>query len=123
MAKLRVFQSIQDNKWTLTFESRKDDFTSVELIRMQQYGEPEINVGGVFLKGTNDEYTFPDKYIRIKGGLPYTKKFDPNTPEFEDNTQAKVEAYRDDFITKYGAAISNLVSKPDTFTGEHIYNI
>jgi hypothetical protein len=85
------------------------------------------NTGGSVLGPVSDpnEFTLPDKYIKIRSGLPYTQEFDSRGTVgiFATNTQEKAEAYQEAFIARYTAAFSALRANADTFTGEYIENI
>lgn len=93
-----------------------------ELIR--KFGEPLINVGGLFLDETENAFTLPEKYIRIKSDLPYIQEFDAksNTLGFV-STQAQAEEFQEVFVSRYTIALQELRSLLDTFTGEFTVNI
>lgn len=123
MAILRVYQTIENDLWKLTFVNDPDHLSDSDKKRMKAFGEPEIQVGGVYLDTTANEFTLPEKYVRIRSDFPFVQTFDSTSADFETNTQTKVEAYRDDIVTRFTTAITTLRAIPDTFTGEKTYTI
>lgn len=91
---------------------------------MKKFGEPEIQVGGEYEYGEDDDtFTIPTKTARIRSDFPFTQEFDSTSTDFEDDTQVKVEAYRDAIATRFTTALTTLRATPDTFTGEQTYTI
>lgn len=70
-----------------------------------------------------NEYSLPDKYVRIRSDLPYVQEFESRSGVFATNTKIKAEAFEEAFIEKYTAAVLTLRAMHDTFTGESIVNI
>lgn len=122
MAKLRVFQTIENDIWQLRFELDPTSLSESDKDLMQKFGEPEINAGGSYL-GEGDAFTLPDKYIKVRSGLPYVQSFDAKSSPFDTNTEVKVTGYRDAFITNYTTAFTTLRANSDDFTGEKLYTI
>lgn len=122
MALIRVFQVIENDIWKLTFKNDIVQLSEADKKLMRNFGEPEINVGGTYLSG-EDEFTLPDKYVKIVSDLPYTAEFDSRDEPFDTSTQTKVEGYRAAIITKITDALTDLREQEDTFTGEHTFNI
>lgn len=122
MALLRVFQKIENDVWKLTFVNDPAELSDTDKRRMQQYGEPIIELGGAVANG-EDSYILPTKSGKLRSDFPYTQEFDSKTAPFDTNTQTKVEAYRDQIVTEFTNAIVALRAIPDTFTGEKTYNV
>ena len=121
---LKINRQIVNDVWSITFTLDIAKLPESDKQAMQKFGEPEINAGGVFLADTANEYTLPDKYIRIRTDLPFTQAFDAKSAPFDTNTQIKAEAYQAAFVAAYSAAFTNLREEAaDTFTGEAIENI
>lgn len=122
-ALLKIKRSIDNDIWKINFSLDLASLAESDKDLMRKFGEPQINIGGVFLLGDPDEYTLPDQYIKVRSALPYTQEFDSKSPDFELNTQAKVEAFQTNFTTLYAAAFVDLRTNADTFTGEYLINI
>ena len=73
MSKLRVYRSIDNSIWKLTFVNDPEALSENDKKLMRNFGEPEINLGGVFLVGTANAYTLPEKNVRT--ALPQLLKF------------------------------------------------
>lgn len=123
MALIRVFQTIDNEVWKLTFNNDVQSLNEDDRKRMQKYGEPEVNFGGTFLGETDDEFTLPARYLKVRADLPTTVEFDSRTEDFETNTQTKVLGYRTEILSRITDAFEDLRALTDTFTGEHTFNI
>lgn len=123
MAILRVYQSIDADVWKLTFVNDPLHLSDTDRKKMNQFGEPEIQMGGVFLENTDNEFTLPEKTARIRSDFPFTQEFDSSAAPFDEATQTKVEGYRDAIVAAFTTAIEDLRDIPDTFTGEKTYTI
>lgn len=123
MAILRVFQSIENDVWKLTFVNDAEALSDTDRKKMKQFGEPEIEVGGVFLEGDPNEFTLPTKSIKIRSDFPFVQTFDSKSEPFDVNTQTKVESYRDEIVDRFSTALLALRDMTDTFSGEKTYTI
>lgn len=122
-ALLKIKRSINNDVWKINFSLDVQSIPESDKELIRKFGEPQINVGGIFLENTADQYTLPDKYIRIRTDLPYTQEFDSKSADFSENTQTKALAFQEKFIADYSSAFVELRAKADTFTGESIENI
>ena len=90
---------------------------------MLKFGEPLINVGGVFLSGTSNEFSFPNEYIKLRKDFPYKRNFDNRDAPFDTNLLTKIEAYREAILARVVTSITQLRLNTDTFTGEKVITI
>lgn len=123
MALIRVFQAIDNDVWKVTFHNDPTELSEDDKKRMRKFGEPEIDLGGVFLDGEEDEFTLPSKKAKIRSDFPYTAEFDSRDSPFDENTSTKVVAYRTEIINRITSALEDLRDQADTFTGELTYNL
>lgn len=117
--KVRVFKNIENEVYTIRIET--SEFTERERMLIQQYGEPEIEVGGVYLDSTTNEYQLPSKIVRIRSDFPYTQRFDSRDVPFDTNTLTKVGAWKTDVLSRLDDAITTLLANVDSFSGEEVY--
>ena len=122
-ALLKIKRSIDNDIWKINFSLDLASLAESDKDLMRKFGEPQINIGGVFLEDTLNEYTLADQYIKVRSDLPYTQEFDSKSPDFTTNTQTKVVAFQTNFTTLYADAFVALRAKADTFTGEYLVNI
>jgi hypothetical protein len=120
---LRVFQKIVNDVWSVTFVNDPLALSEGDKLAMQQFGEPEINLGGTFLAETENTFTLPIQLAKIRSDFPYTQYFDARDAAYSSNTQVKVLGYRDAIVTLVTAAMTTLREQADTFTSELTYNI
>lgn len=123
MAKLRIFKEISNKVYILRFENDPLSLSNADKELMQKYGEPEINIGGVFLASTGNTYTLPEEYVKIRSGFPFKREFDTKETFFATNTAVKVDAYSDTITSRFTAALAALRANTDAFTSETITNI
>jgi hypothetical protein len=121
-ALLKIKRYIENDIWNICFSIDPASLPESDKDLIRKFGEPTINVGGTFGESP-DQYTLPEKFIRIKTELPYTQSFDSKSPDFETNTQIKAGVYETVFLQRYVEAFTNLRASVDTFTGESIVNI
>ena len=126
MAKLRIFSYLKNDVYTLRFENDAQALSNEDKQLMREFGEPEINAGGTFLHSTENEYTLPDCYVRIRSGFPLVREFDAKSGTFATNTLTKVEAYKTDTTTKFENAFTTLralLPSQQNFIGEDVINV
>jgi hypothetical protein len=123
MAILRVYQSIDNDVWKLTFVNDPNNLSDTDRRLMRQFGEPEIEVGGDFDAGEPGTFSLPTKKVKIRSDFPFVQTFDATADAFNTNTQDLIEYYRDTIVTRFTAALTDLRETPDTFTGEKTYTI
>lgn len=120
---LKITRVIDNHLWKITFSLNAVKLPENDAQLMMKFGEPQISIGGVFLEGTPDEYTLPEKFIRVKTDLPFTQTFDAQSSVFSTNLLEKAEAFQEAFVTAYTEAFSDLRALNDNFSGEFIVNI
>lgn len=123
MTLLRIKRSIDNDVWKINFSLDVATLPESDKELIRKFGEPSIDIGSVYLEGTPNEYTLPNKFLRIRSDLPYTQEFDSKSPDFEAATQLKAEAFQTQFVSLYSAAFAALRANADTFTGEYVENI
>lgn len=120
--KLRVFQTIENDVYVLTFVNDPEAISNQDRDAMQKFGEPEIDLGGAFGSSPNN-YTLPNELVKIRSDFPVRKEFDSRQTPFNTNTVTKVTAYRDAIVTKFTDAVTALRAEADSFTKESVFNI
>jgi hypothetical protein len=122
-ALLKIKRSIDNEVWKINFTLDVASIPESDKELMRKFGEPEINVGGTFTVAEVGDFTLPDKYIKVKSGLPFLQEFDSKSPDFLTDVKEKALAFEEEFIVRYTQAFTDLRSSEDTFTGERIENI
>ena len=123
-ALLKIKRAIANDVFKITFSLDVNSLPENDKELIRKFGEPQINIGGEYLPGTDNVFTLPDKFLRIRSDLPYTQEFDAksNLLGFA-STEAQAYAFQDAFISNYIGAFETLRDNADTFTGETIQNI
>jgi hypothetical protein len=123
-ALLKIKRNIENDVFKLQFSLDLTSLPESDKELMRKFGEPLINIGGVFLEDSDNSFSLPEKYIRVKSDLPYVQEFDAksNVLGFV-STQAQAEGFQEAFVDRYQTALSELRALQDNFTGEFTVNI
>lgn len=123
-ALLKIKRSLDNDVFRINFALDSSTLPESDKELIRKFGEPQLNIGGVYLEGTDNEFTLPDKFIRVRSDLPYTQEFDAKSNLLGfTSSQAQAISFQEEFVTRYQEAFTALRSLPDTFTGEFIENI
>lgn len=118
--KIRTYKYISDEKYFVNI--RNEDFSENDLQLMQKFGEPELNVGGIYGGVAQPTWALPDKYTKIKQGFqPFVIFFDART--FGEEADNRAIAYLTAITTRIGATILALRQLQDNYTSEIITNV
>jgi hypothetical protein len=123
-ALLKIKRSLDNDVFKINFALDTATLPESDKELIRKFGEPQINIGGIYLEDTDNEFTLADKYVRVRSDLPYTQEFDAKSNSLGfSSTQAQAIEFQRVFVEKYQAAFEELRALPDTFTGEFIENI
>jgi hypothetical protein len=125
--KTRTLKYISDQKYFI--EVKNEDFSEEDNKLIQKFGEPEVNVGGLYGEESVEgepasptaDWILPNKYVKIKKGFqPFISFFDKRS--FAD-AQTRANYLAETIITRIQSAMSGLRSQQDSYTSESITNI
>jgi hypothetical protein len=125
--KTRILKYISDQKFFI--EIRNEDFSEEDNKLIQKFGEPEINVGGLYGEETvqgqppspTADWILPNRFVKVKRGfLPFVCFFDKRS--FSD-AQTRANYLAETITTRIQNAMSVLRSQQDSYTSESITNI
>lgn len=122
-ALLKIKRFIDNDVFKITFSLDNTTLPESDKELLRKFGEPTIDIGGVYTPSSGTTYTLPSKYIRVKSDLPFTQEFDGKSVDFAENTKEKALIFQETFIAAYNDAFATLRAEADTFTGEQIENI
>ena len=119
--KIRVLKHIADDKFLLDITT--EDFSQGDLNLIQKFGEPQVNVGGLY--GNPDDATrtwiVPDSLLNVRQDFqPFRASFDQRT---YSDAAARASALAAVIVTRIEDAMTTLRSLTDTFTGESVTNV
>lgn len=123
-ALLKIKRTLDNDIFKINFALDIGSLPESDKDLIRKFGEPQINIGGVYLEETDNEFILPDKFIRVRSDLPFVQEFDAksNLLGFA-STQAQAVAFQEEFVARYQEVFSTLRATADTFTGEFIENI
>ena len=122
MAKLRLFQYIENDNYKFVFTFDPDSISETDYQLVKKFGAQSINFGGTFNNGSGISFTLPDEYFNFPTQFPVTRIFNLTTPS-QITTVAGLNYYGQAMTTKITDAITALRAMTDTFTGETVTNI
>jgi hypothetical protein len=123
-ALLKIKRTLDNDIFKINFSLDISSLPESDKDLIRKFGEPQINVGGLYLEDTDNEFTLPDKFIRVRSDMPFVQEFDAKSNlSGLASTQAQAEAFQEVFVARYQEAFDDLRSTSDTFTGEFIENI
>ena len=127
--KKRVFQNLDNSVFRILINT--EDWSEGDILLMEQFGEPEINVGGPipYLYGEElvakdcKEKVFGDEYVRLLHGFPYARGFDSRDYESVDEARAVGTAWKETVLSRIDEAVSELRSNVSDFPTEEVSEI
>lgn len=131
--KKRIFQRLFNDRFEVLIITEDWSCGDVEL--MKQFGEPEINVGGVveYIYDEDSESSSPDREIRVKEfptelvrilhGFPYSRIFDTRDYESFDEAKAVAEAWKVEVLDRIDDAVVELRRNNASFVTEEVSEI
>lgn len=107
--KKRVFMNMDDAVFRIVVET--EDWSEGDVELMDQYGEPEVNVGGTLeyeFDGEQKTKEFGDQYVRILHGFPYSIGFDSR--DYASYAEAKAVgcAWKDEILRRIDQKVTAL---------------
>ncbi|HXB12869.1 MAG TPA: hypothetical protein VNZ45_12855 [Bacteroidia bacterium] len=113
-----MYKEINNQIWSILFVI--ENISQEDRKAIVEHGEPIINLGGVFLENTADQFILPELNKGIRTGFPYKQTFDGRVI---DNIQFKIENYLEIIVSRITDAMATLRSISDTFSGEEVFSL
>ena len=112
---IRKFYSLDNNIYTVTLKT--EDWSENDKQLMQDFGEPQIDLGGSF---TTPTFTLPSRLASIMSDSPFIQAFD-----FRDYADAEDRADRwaTTISSRLVSSVTALRGLSDTFTREAIQQV
>jgi hypothetical protein len=84
--KIRTHNTIENGKYRVT--KLTEDFSEADVEGMEEFGEPEIDLGGSF--GTDPVFELSTNLEKVKTGSPFTYRFDTRDHDLNQVNQISV---------------------------------
>jgi len=111
--KIQTKKVVEDRKYYVSIYT--SDFSEVEELRMVNYGEPDISMGGVI--GLAE---YPVTYRKLKTGSPFKFVADGRDYALDSDAETAADEWAAEIITRIKAAVDAIRSLDDTFTEESL---
>ena len=114
--KIRTFYKLDDDRYNVRIIT--EDWSERDQQLMEKFGEPEINLGGIF--GDSPIFTLDDNLVRIMSDSPFLESFD-----FRDysNAQWRAETWAMEISHRITQTLIFLRAQSDTFTHENVVEV
>lgn len=115
--KIREFYVLNDDVYKVSIYS--EDWSQRDKQLMGMYGEPEIQVGGIFT-GTGGLFTLPTELLHVMSETPFIQGFDSRDYTYAENMADVWAATISDRIE---VAVAALRANDDDYTREEVINV
>ena len=125
--KKRIFSEMDNGVYRVVITT--EDWSEGDVELMEQFGEPEVNVGGelIYQDGGNAvTKTLGDEFVRIMHGFPYARGFDSRDYGSTDAAISAGTAWKTSVAGENGSineAVTKLRSNANTIPTEEVYEI
>lgn len=127
--KKRIFSEMDNGVYRVALHT--EDWSEGDIRLMEQFGEPEINVGGTFsysYDGQTRTKTFGDEFVRLLHGFPYARGFDSRDYGSTGEAIALGTAWKEAVAgtaadSRINAAVTALRANSDTFPTEEVSQV
>jgi hypothetical protein len=109
--KVRQFNEVSNDVFKVILNT--EDWSEADQALMEKFGEPEIDVGGIFTGPPG--YSMPSDLVKLASESPFVAGFDLR--DFA-NAQARATVWGTAITLRISTAITTLRSQTDTFTKE-----
>lgn len=116
--KFRTFRNVANNRYYVDITT--EDFSENDRKAMLNFGEPEVNVGGLYgeTSGATSGWILPDDFKRINSDFkPLRGIFDGRDYGDADD---RASAWNDKVIARVKTALTTLRAQHDAFTTEEV---
>ena len=117
--KIRVYSAVENGIFKITINT--EDWSEGDRQLMADYGEPQIDLGGV-IDGPAPSYvvfTLPSDYVNIMSDSPFQQGFDSRDTS-STTAQEYAVAWKLTMVARIEAAVTALRTISDTFTNEEV---
>ena len=116
--------TVQSGVFNITFSVYNNLITPAFTQLIADFGEPILTIGGTYTPGGSvPAFTWPTQVLRLISDLPVNFVFDPANPILSATyTQQQAAYFAAQYLTAFDAAVTALVAKSDTFSGQTITN-
>ena len=122
--KIRIFENVDDS--VLRIVVNTENFSQDDIRLMCQYGEPEVNVGGMLIYSYLDSEktkSFGNQYVRILHGFPFA--FCLDSRDFENGIGEAIaagEAWKASVRSNISDKMRDLRDKSRALPTEEVYD-
>jgi len=114
--KIRVYNTLENDVYKPVIYT--EDWSEGDLKLMKLFGEPEIELGGIFTGPPL--FTMPTEYVKIATESPFSQAFDARDHADADD---RADIWKLEIKTRIIDAVTDLRLLSDTFTGEEVFNV
>jgi hypothetical protein len=114
--KIRVVKDVDDNVFNVNIFT--EDFSQADLDLMENFGEPEIDLGGSFTGPP--AFTLPNDLQRLKSDSPHVQSFDARDELTPGDAEVQANDWSSDIVQLIKDEMTTLRANVDGFSGETV---
>lgn len=115
--KLREFYVLNNDVYKVAIYS--EDWSQRDKQLMGMYGEPEVQVGGVFT-GIGGLFTLPTELLHVMSETPFIQEFDARDYTYAENM---ADVWADTISARIEVVVATLRANDDAYTREEVTNV
>lgn len=122
--KIRVFMNMDDAVFRVAVNT--EDWSEGDLDLMDQFGEPEVNVGGLLdysHDGEGGSVELGDEFVRVLHGFPYARLFDSRDYGSTGKAEAVGKAWKDMVLSRIESVVEDLRAMRNPLPTEEVHEI
>lgn len=122
--KIRVFSSMDNGVYRVVIGA--EDWSEGDVLLMEQFGEPEVDVGGTVSYEFNGETRSKElgsELVRVLHGFPYARGFDSRDYESVEEAVAAGKAWKETVVKSITDVVTKLRANAHSLPTEEVTEI
>ena len=122
--KIRVFSNMDNGVYRVVIGA--EDWSEGDVLLMEQFGEPEVDVGGTVSYEFNGETRSKElgsELVRVLHGFPYARGFDSRDYESVEEAVAAGKAWKETVVKSVTDVVTKLRSNAHSLPTEEVTEI
>lgn len=122
--KIRVFSNMDNGVYRVVIGA--EDWSEGDVLLMEQFGEPEVDVGGTVSYEFNGETRSKElgsELVRVLHGFPYARGFDSRDYESVEEAVAAGKAWKETVVKSITDVVTKLRANAHSLPTEEVTEI
>lgn len=122
--KIRVFSNMDNGVYRVVIGA--EDWSEGDVLLMEQFGEPEVDVGGTVsyeFSGETRSKELGSELVRVLHGFPYARGFDSRDYESVEEAVAAGKAWKETVVKSITDVVTKLRANAHSLPTEEVTEI